>query len=75
MSRYISTLSLLIGVLAGGCASVEMNRSHHMLKVCSIQGCNIVNVFDSLSYCMEMRDQLRSAHKDVSAICEGFKEP
>jgi hypothetical protein len=75
MIRYIGMLGLLVATLTGGCAGVDTNRSHYMLKVCSTQGCNIVNLFDSLSYCMEMRDELRSKHKDVSAICEGFREP
>jgi hypothetical protein len=61
--------------LAGGCASVESARSHYMLKACSIQGCNIVNLFDSLSYCMDVRDQLKANNKELGVICEGFKEP
>jgi hypothetical protein len=64
-------LALVIIALFTACSTADI-RPHYVLKVCSLERCNILDIYDSLSYCIEMRDKLGN---NAAAICEGFKEP
>ena len=71
--KYIATITVIITMISvfTGCSTADVRR-HYILKTCNIENCNILDIYDSLSYCMEMRDKL---DENVAAICEGFREP
>jgi hypothetical protein len=60
---------LLLIVILSGCATVDNGRDHYLLKTCEFHQCKILDIYSSLSYCLEMKEQLH-----FPAICEGFRE-
>lgn len=59
--------------LISSCASMDSRRDHYILKTCDNSACKPIDVLDSLSNCMEMRDQLIERYK-AAAICQGIRE-
>lgn len=68
----ILLMSGMLTLILSACGTIEVSRPNYVLKSCESSSCRPIDIFDSLSNCMDLRDQI-IAHYGVAAICQGLR--
>ena len=63
-------LTLLILFITGCSTTLDGFREHYVLKTCNYMGCRILDIYGSLSDCIEMKQQITTN----AVICEGISK-